>query len=188
MEVGLRRHQSLLMSFLQPKVLMSAQPQYYSSLHCCHTGFICGVVAAFALQLKMGCRQAIEKATSPDFTVKLSVFNWVICCFPITGNIWPLCTTWERLRIWSHYFCLPLQCTPAPSGKWQKIQFMFNPHSWIGAMLCHRHVWVLAHTSQQPPSSCRCSLYSFSTGLPHFKWWVEPHFSRSWCEAFRCHY
>lgn len=91
----------------------------------------------------------IEEATSLDFTIKQSVSTRVIHYFPVTGNIWPFCTTWECLRIWSHSLCLPLQWLLAPSEKWQKIQFMFNTYSLIGSMLYCRHMYADTHTCTQ---------------------------------------
>lgn len=146
MEVGFMRHWSVLISFLQPKVMMSVQPQYYSSLHYCHAVFIYGLVTAFSLQHKVDCRQVIEEAMSLDFTIKQSISTRVVHYFPVTGNTWPLCTTRQCLRIWSHSFCLPLQCILAPSEKWQKIQFVFTTYGLIGAMLYHRHTFMLTHT------------------------------------------
>ena len=107
--------------------------------------YIWGSVA-FSLQHKTDHRQVIEEATSLDFTRKQSISTRVFHYFPITENIWPLCTSSECLRIWSHSFCLPFQCVLAPSEKWQKIQFMFNTYRLIDTMLYHRHTCMLTHT------------------------------------------
>lgn len=66
-----------------------------------------GWLAVFFLKHIIDFRQMIEEPTSLDFPIKQLISVRVIHHFLVTGNIWPLCTSWEFLRIQFFFFFLP---------------------------------------------------------------------------------
>lgn len=98
----------------QPDLISAAQTVDVSpasvslllTLVSCYLGWL----AVFFWKHNTDFRQMIEEQTSLDFRIKQLISVRVIHHILVTGNIWPLCTSWEFLRIQPFlFFCLPLQ-------------------------------------------------------------------------------
>lgn len=92
----------------------------------------------------------------------------------------------ESSMVWFYYKAVR-HCFPGTGKLCPFYWSVFHTFGLVGAIYVI-DTCMLTAACRQPPDSYRCWLYSSSTGLPHSKWWVEPHFPRSRCEALRCYY